>query len=72
MPLERERISVQTFCDEMGIDRSRFVGVEMERRSGPVILLLTKGDGVAQTSGTIPPLNQGGGKKPKPPRGPKK
>ena len=60
MPVVREPISRSVFCDEMGIDPQRFIGVEMPRRGGPVFLV-TEAE-MAQTSGVIPQLNQGGKK----------
>lgn len=68
MPVVRESISISVFCDEMGIDPKRFVGVEVDRRSSTVTLVLEPDD-MAQTSGVIPQLNTGGkkigGRKPK-------
>ena len=62
MGLVRVPLSVSQFSELVGIDPDRFVGVEVPaRRSGNVILVLEEED-VAQGSGVIPQLNQGGKK----------
>ena len=58
MPLRREAISISVLGEELGFDPKRFVGIECDRRSGPVVIVLE--EDVAQTSSVIPQLNTGG------------
>ena len=60
MPVHRETISLAVFADEMGIDPRRLLGVEFNRRSTSVVLILEPED--MQTSNTFPQLNKGGKK----------
>jgi hypothetical protein len=44
MPVERQPISFRTFCDEMAIDQQRFIGVEVNRQTSTVYLVLEPED----------------------------
>jgi hypothetical protein len=48
MPVDRTPVSISQFAELMGIDPARFVGVEVERRSSRVLLVLEpeKADGI--------------------------
>lgn len=69
MPVVREHLSISQFADLVGIPPARFIGVDVDRRSSRVTLVLEPEADMAQTSGQIPQLNTGGrtigGKKPK-------
>jgi hypothetical protein len=40
MPVERQPVSISQFAELMGIDPARFVGVDVERQSSRVLLVL--------------------------------
>lgn len=52
VPVVRESVSISVFCDELGIDPKRFIGVEVNRQKGTVVLVLEPDDGTDQRRDT--------------------
>lgn len=62
MPVVREHLSISQFCELLAIPPERFNGVEVDKRIHQVTLVLEPEEPMAQTTGTIPQLAQGGKK----------
>jgi len=62
MPVVREQVSISVFCEEMGIDPKRFVGVEVNRKASTVTLVLEPedfdGSNTGGTTGDVSPIFQ--------------
>ena len=60
MPVERVSVSLSQFAELLGLEPGRFLGVEFDRRSTALTLVMEPN--MTQTSGTFPQLAQGGKK----------
>lgn len=48
MPVERVPVSVSQFCELLGIEPEQFVGVEVQKPSSRVLILVEPDDGTDQ------------------------
>lgn len=62
MPIDVRDVSISQFCELLGLEPERFIGVQVDRRAQRIGILLEPEDTMAQTRGSIQPVYQGGKK----------